>query len=79
MKVIRDLTMIQLQEQTHDCDEFWDVIVSQKLDNSLEQYLIDFYLDSIPDLGNINDLLRYEGESVLKAIGANLKGTVWDD
>lgn len=74
----RDINMTRLQERTWDCDEFWDVIVEQKLDDALEDYLSSCYPEGI-ELGALNDLLRYSGDEVLAALGADFHGTIWED
>ena len=74
----KDIGMTQLQERTWDCDEFWDVIVEQKLDAALEDYLTQCYPEGI-ELGALNDLLRYAGDEVLAALGADFHGTIWED
>jgi len=74
----KDISMTRLQERTWDCDEFWDVIIEQKLDNALEDYLNSCYPEGI-ELGALNDVLRYNGDEVLEALGADFHGTIWED
>ena len=73
----RDISMQKLQERTWDCEDFWDVIVEQGLDDALDNYLTETCFDGAT-IDEVNDLLRFEGESVLRAIGADLQGTIWD-
>ena len=62
-------------------DDFWKVIHEQNLETALENYLEETAPeeDGGYELTDLNDLLRFDGEEVLKSLGADLTGTIWDD
>ena len=81
MKIKKDITIHQFKEMTHDCDEFWEVVGKQRLWNVIEFYLVDGFADEdgIIDFSSAQDTIRYEGESILRSIGADLTNTIWND
>ena len=82
MLISHEVTIYQLKDLTYDCDDLWEVVAKQNLWNRLEDYLINCFADETTrtiDLGHVRDVLRYEGGSVLKAIGAKFGGTIWED
>ena len=74
MQIKRDITLTKFKEMTYDCDDFWAVIGKQNLWNALEAYIMDCFADEngIVDFDSVQDTLRYEGDSVLMDLGANL-------
>ena len=83
MIIQSDISMQKLEELVPDSDDFWQVIRDQDLWQALEWYLEDFYniqeQGVAPKLGRVKDLIRYDPENVLRGIGADLAGTIWDD
>ena len=80
MKVYMEIDARSLENKTWDCDEFWRVVSEQELYDDLDAYLEGaFSDDNETDLGHLNDVLRYEGDSVLSAIGADFHDTIWED
>ena len=80
MLIKQDITIFRLKDLITDCDDFWKVVEKQNLWARLENYLIDCVdPNDIPDLGHIRDVFRFEGDIVLKAIGAKFGGTIWED
>ena len=70
MLIKQDITVFQLKDLITHCDDFWEVVEKQNLWARLENYLIDCVdPDDIPDLGHVHDMLRFEGDIVLKATG----------
>lgn len=78
MTIKKEVGARELEDMTWECDEFWEVVNSQNLEGDLESYLDEMFPDG-EDLTAVNDLLRFDGESVLQAIGADLTGTIWDE
>lgn len=78
MTIKQEVGARELEDMTWQCEEFWEVVNSQNLEGDLESYLDEMFPDG-EDLTAVNDLLRFDGESVLKAIGADLTGTIWDE
>ena len=57
-----------LESQTWQCEDFWKTVH----ENNLEDALDDFFEQAYPDgltLTEFNDILRFDGDSVLEAIG----------
>lgn len=83
MRVQTDVSMFKLKDLVPYADDFWQVIANQNLWDRLEWHLEDFYrMDdpaAVPELGRIKDYIRYDGQSILKSIGADLTNTIWDD
>ena len=78
MTIKQEVGARELEDMTWQCEEFWEVVNSQNLEGDLESYLDEMFPDG-EDLTAVNDLLRFDGESVLQAIGADLTGTIWDE
>ena len=79
MKICMDVNATRLSEMTYGCDELWDIVWNQSLENRLDQFLDDYYNGEPADFGRLNDLLRYETKYVLEQIGADLTGTIYED
>ena len=80
MKVYCELDARALESKTWDCDEFWRVVSEQNLYDDLDAYLEGAFPEDVDlSLGHLNDVLRYEGDSILSAIGADFHGTIWED
>lgn len=80
MKVYMEIDARSLENKTWDCDEFWRVVSEQELYDDLDAYLEGAFPEDVDlSLGHLNDILRYEGDSVLSALGADLHGTIWED
>lgn len=80
MKVYTEVDARSLEDKTYGCDEFWRVVSEQNLYDDLDAYLEGAFPEDVDlYLGHLNDVLRYEGDSVLSAIGADLHGTIWED
>ena len=78
MTLVNEVTAEQLQDETWDCDDFWDVIDSQMLWGELDSYLNTIFPTGA-SIEAVNDLFRHEGGDVLEALGADLEGTIWDN
>ena len=74
MQIKRDITLTQLKEMTYDCEAFWAVVGKQNLWDALETYIQNAFEDEngIVDFSAVQDALRYEGNSILVDIGADL-------
>ena len=81
MKIKKDVTIIQFKEMTHDCDEFWKVVGKLQLWNAIEFYLMDSFADEdgTIDFSNVQDAIRYEGGEILRGLGIDLTGTIWEN
>ena len=78
MKIKMDANCEKLEKLTWGCEEFWAVVWNQGLGNALEDYLTQCYPYGI-ELNALNDVLRYNGDQVLDALGADFEGTIWED
>ena len=78
MKIYLEPTITRLSEMTWDCQEFWDIVFAQHLEDLLENYIDEMYPDGI-SLGRLNDELRYETKRVLEVLGADLTDTIYEN
>ena len=62
------LDMHDLEPMTWECESFWEKINEHNLYEPLDHYLCEFY-GGQASLGEINDFLRYEGNTILKHLG----------
>lgn len=76
MKIYMEPTITRLMELTWGCEDFWDIVLNQHLEDALENYIDEMYPDGV-SLGHLNDELRYETADVLKRIGADLTDTIY--
>lgn len=58
----------ELKPMTWDCNSFWEKIEKYNLHEQLDMYLCE-YFNGQATIGEINDLLRYEGNEILKFLG----------
>lgn len=80
MKIYFELDARSLENKTHDCDEFWRVVSEQDLYDDLDAYFEGaFSEDNDLSLDHLNDVIRYEGDSILSSIGADFHDTIWED
>lgn len=80
MKIYFELDARSLENKTHDCDEFWRVVSEQNLYDDLDAYFEGAFSEEVDlSLGRLNDIIRYEGDSILSAIGADFQDTIWED
>ncbi len=78
MTIKQEVTATELEDMTWQCEEFWEVVHAQNLESALDDYLDEMFPEG-EDLTAVNDLLRFDAESVLESIGADLSGTIWDE
>ena len=80
MKVYTEVDARSLENKTWDCDEFWRVVSEQNLYDDLDAYLEGAFPEDVDlSLEHLNDVLRHEGDSVLSALGADFRDTIWED
>lgn len=81
MKIKKDVNIHQFKEMTYDCDEFWEVVGKLRLWNAIEFYLVDGFADEdgVIDFSSAQDTIRYEGGEILRGLGVDLTGTIWED
>jgi hypothetical protein len=72
-------TASSFEDKTWQCEDFWDKVHEQGLEDELDRYFEESYPDGM-DLTEFNDLLRFDGDDVLAAIGyANASDEESDD
>ena len=60
------------------CDEFWDIVFTQHLENALENYINEMYSDGVK-VTFLKNTFRYEGGEILKSLGADLTNTIYEE
>lgn len=60
------------RDDTWECDNFWDQIEEQGLEDAMDQHFIEVYPDGLT-LTEFNDILRFSGDDVIESIGGTVE------
>ena len=68
MIIYEEKQVTDFENDSWCCEDFWDKIHEQHLENALDSYMEDIYPEGLEKTA-LNDILRFDGDDILEAIG----------
>ena len=69
MRIAREFDFWKLQEECWDCDDVLDAVENADMEDTLMDFLEDYFYGTVPTITEVNDLLRFDGDWVLETLG----------
>lgn len=71
MRIAREFNFHDLEDNCWDCENVLDAVYNADKEDALMMLLEDCFNEEVPTLTEVNDLLRFDGDWVLEALGIN--------
>ena len=68
MKIYKEIEAIEFEEDSWDCEDFWNKLHSQDLEGVFDLYAENMFPDGVEET-EFNDWIRLEGDDILRKIG----------
>lgn len=69
MRIAREFDFWTLQDECWDCDDVLNAVSDANKEDELMMYLEDTFCYEVPTITEVNDILRFDGDMVLEALG----------
>lgn len=72
MKLIREIDACDFEDDSWECEYFWERLHEQNLERDFNSYVEDMFPEGI-DETDFNDWIRFDGDSILEDLGYKLE------